>query len=145
MLILGALFIEVVGMAEDGEMIVSKQLCYIARGLKTLYLSQNACKDLGLIAKNFPKIGSQGRAMVGEVRTEESRVTVGKLVGVGGELEEFETFGMENSPCKPDQSGKCQCPRRGETSTATTAWCRDRGKQRPAGGADQEPLQIQCF
>ena len=115
MLILGALFIEVVGMAEDGEMFVSKQLCYIARGLKTLYLSQDACKDLGLIAKNFPKIGSYGRAMVGEVRTEESRVSVGKLVGLGGELEEFETFGMENSPCKPDQSGKCQCPRRGET------------------------------
>ena len=31
MLILGALFIEVVGKAEDGQLFVSKQLCYIAR------------------------------------------------------------------------------------------------------------------
>ena len=78
MLILGALFIEVVGKAEDGQLFVSKQLCYIARGLKTLYLSQDACKDLHLIAQDFPKVGSSCKAVVGTVRTLENRVPVGR-------------------------------------------------------------------
>ena len=115
MLILGALFIEVVGKAEDGDLFVSKQLCYIARGLKTLYLSRGACKDLGLIAENFPKIGSNRKATVGTVRTGENRVSVGKVMNMGDELEEFADILGERSPCKPDQSGLCQCPRRGET------------------------------
>ena len=72
MLILGAIFIEVVGKAEDGELFVSKQLCYIARGLKTLYLSQAACKDLGMIDQKFPRVGSSSnKAQVGAVKTQE--------------------------------------------------------------------------
>ena len=85
MFILGALFIEVLGSVEDGEMFLLKQLCYMARDLKTLFLSQGACKDLGLIAENFPKIGSC----------------------------------LKPLECKPEQSGRCQCPRRGETPAPT--------------------------
>ena len=115
MLILGAIFIEVVGKAENGELFVSKQLCYIARGLKTLYLSQAACKDLGLIDQKFPRVGSSSsKALVGAVKTQEDRVSVGKTVDMGEEIEELADFGRENSPCKPDQAGRCQCPRREE-------------------------------
>ena len=115
MLILGALFIEVVGKAEDGTLFVSKQLCYIARGLKTLYLSQEACKDLGLISQDFPRVGSVNKALVGAVRTMDNRAAVGKTGDMGEEIEELADFGRENSPCKPDQSGLCQCPRREES------------------------------
>ena len=89
MLILGALFIEVVGMAENGDLFVSKQLCYVAKGLRTLYLSQGACKDLGLVDKNFPKIGSSSKAMVVALKTVEKRVSVGKVMDLGEEMEEF--------------------------------------------------------
>ena len=56
MLIMGALFIEIVGKAPNGKLYESKQMCYIARGLETFYLSQEACKDLGVLAKDFPKL-----------------------------------------------------------------------------------------
>ena len=115
MLILGALFIEVLGRAADGGLFVSKQLCYIARGLKTLYLSQGACKDLGLVDKNFPSIGSTCRAMVGTVETGGHRVSVGKVLDTGEDMEVFGDILGQNSPCQPNQSGSCQCPRRGET------------------------------
>ena len=139
MLILGALFIEVMGRAEDGEMFLSKQLCYIARGLKTLYLSQGACKDLGLIAENFPKSGSCNKAMVGAVRTEVKRVSVGKMRGIEDGPEEFEAFGLENNPCKPVPT------KERDTSTPITRQDPHGGEQSPAGGADMEPLQVQCL
>jgi hypothetical protein len=56
--ILGALFLEICAPDNMGKLWSSKQLCYIASGLQTLYLSQDACIDLGVISKNFPQVGS---------------------------------------------------------------------------------------
>ena len=63
--------------------------CYVAKGLRTLNLSQGACKDLGLVDKNFPKIGSSSKAMVVALKTVENRVSVGKVMDLGEEMEEF--------------------------------------------------------
>ena len=113
MLILGALLIELVGRAQNGDLFVWKQLCFIARGLKTLYLSQGACKDLRLIAENLPKIGSNRKVTLGTVRTGEDRVSVGKVANTGDEMEKFADIFGERSPWQSDQSGLCH--RRGET------------------------------
>ena len=41
-------------------------------------------------------------------------MSVGKQESLDEKLEDS-VFGSENYPCKPDQGGRCQCPRRGDT------------------------------
>ena len=55
--ILGGIFIKVCGRSKAGEEISTRQLCYIQKGDKKVYLSENACKNLGLISPNFPLVG----------------------------------------------------------------------------------------
>lgn len=56
--ILGGIFITVWGRGKEGKKISTRQLCYIQDGDNKVYLSENACKNLGLIPQNFPLIGS---------------------------------------------------------------------------------------
>ena len=55
--------------------------------------------------------------MVGTVKTGEKRVSVGKVMNTGDKIEEFADILGERSPCKPNQSDLCQCPRRFKTPT----------------------------
>ena len=55
---LGGVMINISGRAEDGSSRTSKQLCYIAENIHCLFLSKQACRDLGIIGDNFPKIGT---------------------------------------------------------------------------------------
>ena len=55
--ILGGIFIKVWGRGRSGERIYTRQLCYIQQGANKVYLSKNACENLGLITKNFPLVG----------------------------------------------------------------------------------------
>ena len=43
----------------------------------------------------------------------EDKIQVGKQECSGGELEDFDMFGIENSPFMPNDSGACQCQQRG--------------------------------
>ena len=42
----------------QGNTQTSKQLCYVAENIDSVFLSRSACVDLGLISKNFPIIGA---------------------------------------------------------------------------------------
>ena len=50
--ILGAIFIKV-----GGKNRTTRQLCYIQNTDSKIYLSRNACENLGIISKHFPQIG----------------------------------------------------------------------------------------
>ena len=50
--ILGAMFLKV-----GGKNLITRQLCYIQDTDSKIYLSRNACENLGIISKQFPQIG----------------------------------------------------------------------------------------
>ena len=56
--LLGGILVNITGASEDGELITTKQLCYIVEGMDYLFLSKEACRELGIIPKNFPSIGT---------------------------------------------------------------------------------------
>ncbi len=51
--ILGAMFLT---LERDGWS--SSQMVYVARGVQELFLSKEACRELGTITNNFPTVGS---------------------------------------------------------------------------------------
>ena len=50
--------VEFSGKSGKGKMKTSKQLCYVAHDIDSVYLSRSACIDLGLIGDDFPTIGA---------------------------------------------------------------------------------------
>ena len=56
--LLGGILVNITGQCEDGRSITTKQLCYIAEGIDCLFLSKQACQELGIIGKKFPTIGT---------------------------------------------------------------------------------------
>ena len=95
--IIGALFVRVTGSDTQQKVWTTTQLCYVARGVDRMILSKEACRDLGLVTKDFPSVGSC-----------ESRASVNLTTGPGGDEQGL-------TPCSPDEDGSCSCPRRAET------------------------------
>ena len=56
--LLGGVLVDISGKAEDGTIFITKQLCYIAENIDCLFLSRQACRELGIIGEDFPAIGS---------------------------------------------------------------------------------------
>ena len=55
--LLGGLLINIQDTTSHGKTIITKQLCYIAEGIDCLFLSKQACQQLGIISQNFPQVG----------------------------------------------------------------------------------------
>ncbi len=55
--IIGAVFLIFSGRARDGTIFESRQMTYVTNDSTKLFLSQEACMNLGLITSNFPLIG----------------------------------------------------------------------------------------
>ena len=55
--LLGGVLVSISGQGEDGTIFTTKQLCYIAENIDCLFLSRQACRDLGIIGEDFPSIG----------------------------------------------------------------------------------------
>ena len=98
--ILGAAFINIMGVAQDGKKWSTQQLAYVAEGLNQLLLSKQACVELGIIPHNFPQIGSHHMGKVAEISVDD---LMEEMMGLEGDLV---------SPCKPRTDGSCDCPRR---------------------------------
>ena len=73
MALLGGLFLTVSGKDDDGNTRVTKQLCYISRYCSTLFLSKAACRDLGIVAKEFPTIGVMQHSTVANIGEQEQK------------------------------------------------------------------------
>lgn len=73
--ILGALFLQV-----SASGLCTKQIVYIARGARSLILSEKALMDLGVIPVNFPSAGMFKRAQVCSEQIQEATVEVSQAV-----------------------------------------------------------------
>ena len=56
--LLGGVLVNIAGQADDGTQFSTKQLCYIAENIDCLFLSRQACRELGIIGEDFPSIGA---------------------------------------------------------------------------------------
>ena len=56
--LLGGILINISGLCKDGRSITTSQLCYITEGIDCLFLSKQACRELGIISEDFPTIGA---------------------------------------------------------------------------------------
>ena len=56
--LLGSVLITVTGKDLDGNIRETRQFCYISSMVHTLFLSEEACEDLGFIDQNFPRVGT---------------------------------------------------------------------------------------
>ena len=54
--LIGGLMITISAMGSDGKKRISKHMCYIGEKIETLFLSKDACVNLGIIPKTFPSI-----------------------------------------------------------------------------------------
>ena len=108
--LLGGLFITLSGEDGEGNTRVSKQLCYISQHCSTLFLSKAACRDLGIVGKEFPSIGSDyfnSVANIGEQEQEEI-----KLSGYGSKTNLNPSKPKAHMKCEHDGEMTCVCPRR---------------------------------
>ena len=52
--LLGGILVNITGTCKDGSNITTRQLCYIAEGINCLFLTKQACRELGIIGDDFP-------------------------------------------------------------------------------------------
>ena len=88
--LLGGVFIDVSATSNTGETVTTRELCYIADGVRRLLLSKRTCINLGILSNRFPTIDNT-------VDT----VTVNECQNID-----------------PEDPDKCQCPPREETPPA---------------------------
>ena len=93
--IVGVTFLNLKG-EEGARQRTTRQMVYVVEEMEHLLLSMEACKDLGMIGKDFPKVGSHGASEVLKV-SEEACQEDGELL---------------TSCVKLDKEGKCSCPTR---------------------------------
>ena len=55
--ILGAAIIRFSGRSESGQVLETRQITYVTDSSDKIFLSREACEELGMITPNFPKIG----------------------------------------------------------------------------------------
>ena len=53
----GAIILRLSGRDQSGNVIETVQVCYVSDNIKQLYLSEQGCKQLGIIPETFPAVG----------------------------------------------------------------------------------------
>ena len=54
--LVGGMFITIASTDQEGNIRETRQMCYISEKIFVLYLSEQACKDLGVLQEDFPNI-----------------------------------------------------------------------------------------
>ena len=92
--LLGGLPVIITGLDELGKERETKQLAYIAENVERIFLSKEACRELGIISKEFPLIGAHqpGNKAINE------EASVNKV-----EIHDFKL-------CPGVSDDKCNCP-----------------------------------
>ena len=87
--LVGVILLEFSGMnPTTGKTCVTRQLAYVSNSIPYLFLSREACADLGLITLNFPSVGSFGQDA------------------------QIASSTCSNSGVARDEAPPCSCPRR---------------------------------
>ena len=55
--IVGAMLLHLSGRNSHGDIVETRQVCYISPDTRNVFLSREACIDLGIISRSFPTIG----------------------------------------------------------------------------------------
>ena len=84
--------VRITGRGKAGDARMSRQLRYVAEGVNRVFLSQAVCKDMGIVAENFPKIGAYPQA---ELNSSDEKIEKENKAG-----------------CTGLETGTCDCPRR---------------------------------
>ena len=94
MQLIGGLMITISAVGPDGNKRISNHMCYIGENIETLFLSRDACTNLGILSKTFPSIEYEYEASVlqhvlhqpsSQQRTETSRTQwkeIGTVVNI---------------------------------------------------------------
>ena len=90
--VLGAVIVRFSGQNKRGKTVESRQLVYITDSTDKVYLSREACVDLGLIQQDFPLLG-------------------GNTVNQGNVVNEQAVHALAKNPTN-DLIEKCGCPKR---------------------------------
>ena len=56
--IIGSVVVRLTGRSPTGESLETRQILYVTDTANKLFLSQEACEDLGLVSSDFPRVGS---------------------------------------------------------------------------------------
>ena len=96
--LLGGALVEFSGKDCRGEMRTSKQLCYVAHNIESVYLSRSACVDLGVIGNDFPMVGA---FMNPEIN----------LISENKDNETYMSINLHGKE-KPNPESTCSCPKR---------------------------------
>ena len=108
--LLGGALVTFSGSDCNGNTRTSKQLCYVAETIDSVFLSRSACVDLGLISKNFPTIGAFNTPNINAMSETDSDNKDAEDYLFSPSKSCKDTVGSKNNSM-PD-SRVCTCPRR---------------------------------
>ena len=113
--LIGGLLITVSAAGSDGITRAGSHMCYVSENVTRLFLSKEACRDLGIIGENFPEIGSSDTAN-----------SINKCELVSNTAKGEHLSSNPGAPLKPNSVNKCdlvdpdnpdtcRCPERAQT------------------------------
>ena len=95
--LLGGVLVKIWGQDSMGNERSSRQLAYVAEDVKRVFLSKQTVEDLGIINKDFPRIGAYSMDLKPKVNEHQNL----------NDFNEINVF----KPCEGLQSNKCLCPK----------------------------------
>merc|ERR1712082_193379 len=95
---------------KNGSSITTRQLCYIAEGIDCLFLSKQACRELGIINDEFPTIGAH---------LKDSKAS--NLASMGGSSVTGSSSATQGTNPAAEEARPCECPTRTLPPTVPTA------------------------
>jgi hypothetical protein len=105
--ILGAAVVRFTGQSYNGRQLATRQIVYITDATDKVYLSKEACTELGIISRKFPMIGEAG-AINGNDTPNSVGGSATNMQGNSGHEDVGGTVVNQTGM----QSTKCDCPRR---------------------------------
>ena len=102
--LMGVMLVKFSGMDNSNNIRSTKQVVYISESCKSVYLSREACEQLGLISQRFPKVGNHN---------EDSNQELG-ATSLGGDSAPRNGQKQESSGTTLQVEEECTCPERGK-------------------------------
>ena len=97
--IIGGVFLKISASDQkSGNVRSTRQLCYVSKSVPGVYLSEDACKELGCLPSKFPNVGQFPTPSIGGVSSEEKVNNSTKCTNTG--------------MVKSNEDQECSCPRR---------------------------------
>ena len=115
--LLGGVLVTFSGKDCQGNTQTTRQLCYVAQDIDSVFLSRSACVDLGLISKSFPTIGAFITSNINAMsqNNTENKLNEAYVVNPSTSCKQ-----SASSTATAPTSSTCTCPRRELPPTVPT-------------------------